>query len=117
MTDTNSVIIIGRLTRDCQAGASSSGTGYAKFAVAVNGRKEGEVSFFDVVCFGRTAEALAKYLLKGKQVCVEGSLFQSKYRTREWESRTSVEIHANRIQLLGGGGNNGGGGKGYPEEW
>ena len=99
---------------DYEHGTSDNGTSWTRFSIAVSGRKKDDVSFFKAACFGKTAEALAPYLLKGKQVCIAGSLSQTKYKTREGESRAETVIQAGQIQLLGGGNKDGGG---YPKEW
>ena len=81
--DVNYIVLIGRLTRDVELKYLSSGTAVAKGAIAVNRRvKKGdewkdEASFFEFVLFGKTAENLSKYLLKGKQIAVEGELVQN----------------------------------------
>lgn len=108
MADTNMVILIGRLTRDAELKYTSGGMAISKFAIAVNRRvKNGEqwaeeASFFDVVVFGRTAEAISQYLVKGKQIAVEGELVQQRWE-KDGQSRSKVEINASNVQLLGGG--------------
>lgn len=89
MNDTNSVILIGRLTRDLgendMAYLSGSGTARANISIAVNrSRKQGdqwidEVNYFDITVWGKTAENLKPYLLKGKQICVKGFLKQDRW--------------------------------------
>ncbi len=107
MTDINRVFLVGRLTRDADLRFTNSGTPVGKFSIAVNrSRKNGdkwdeEVNYFDIVLWGRIAEALSKYLLKGKQVAVEGELRQSRWE-QDGQNRSRVEIHASNIQLLGG---------------
>ena len=70
--DLNSVVLIGRLTRDMELKYTSGGMAIGKFSLAVNRKKKSgeqwvdEASFFDVTCFGRTAENLAQYMTKGK---------------------------------------------------
>ena len=107
MTDINRVFLVGRLTRDADLRFTNSGTPVGKFSIAVNrSRKNGdkwdeEVNYFDIVLWGRVAEALSKYLLKGKQVAVEGELRQSRWE-QDGQNRSRFEIHARNIQLLGG---------------
>ncbi|MCL2792259.1 MAG: single-stranded DNA-binding protein [Spirochaetaceae bacterium] len=113
MTDINRVFLVGRLTRDAELRFTSSGTPVAKFSVAVNrGKKSGdqwdeEVNYFDIVLWGKVAEALSKYLAKGKQVAIDGELRQSRWE-QDGQNRSRVEIHAANIQLLGGSGAGGG---------
>lgn len=61
-----------------------------------------EVSYFDVVCFGKTAEIAAQYVGKGKQIAVQGRLRQRKWQDKDGNNRYSVEIVANQVKLLGG---------------
>ena len=114
-TDINSVVVLGRLTRDAELRYSNSGTAICKFAIANNySRKQGdnwneETNFFDAVLMGRRAEALHKYLVKGKQVGVSGELRQSRWE-QDGQKRSRVEIFVNDVNLLGGGSGSGGGG-------
>ncbi|MGP1438651.1 MAG: single-stranded DNA-binding protein, partial [Treponema sp.] len=77
-----------------------------KFSVAVNRRKKAgeewvdEVSFFDVVFWGKMGESINQYLVKGKQVAVTGELRQNRWE-QDGQPRSKVEIIANNLQLLG----------------
>jgi len=119
MADINRVIIVGRLTRNAELKYTNSGSAVSRFGIAVNQRRKkddqwvDEAHFFDVVVWGKTAESLNQYLLKGKQVGVEGQLRQDRWE-QEGQSRSKVEIVATNIQLLGSGGGGGGGRPGGP---
>ena len=68
------VIIAGRATADAVALDSKSGElKFTTFDVAVNDGKE-QVTFFPVTVFGKTGEAAAKYVTKGRQVLVDGRI-------------------------------------------
>lgn len=122
MADVNHVILIGRLTRDAELKYTSGGMAVCKFAIAVNKRrKQGdqwvdEANFFDISLWGRSGESLNQYLVKGKQVAVEGELHQNRWE-QDGQSRSKIEINANNVQLLGGnagqGAGNGGGNQAY----
>lgn len=107
MADVNHVILIGRLTRDSELKYTSGGMAVCKFAIAVNRRKKSgeqwieEASFFDIVLWGRSGETLNQYLVKGKQVAIEGELHQNRWE-QDGQSRSKIEIMANNVQLLGG---------------
>lgn len=109
MADVNYCILIGRLTRDAELKYVSSGQPVCKFDIAVNKRKKqgeqwiDEASFFSVVLWGRQGETLNPYLVKGKQVAVEGELHQNRWE-QDGQSRSKIEIMANNVQLLGGDG-------------
>lgn len=122
MTDINSVTIVGRLVRDLNGSDpreyafTPNGQARANISIAVNrSRKQGEqwveeAHFFNVTIWGKTAENLLPYLKKGKQICVEGYLKQDRWQDKATgQSRSSVSIVANNVQLLGG--NSGGGGQ------
>jgi len=108
MADTNIVVLIGRLTKDAEIKYTSGGQPVCKFSIAVNRRKkngdqwEDEANFFDIVLWGRQAESLNQYLLKGKQVSVNGELRQDRWQ-QDGQNRSKVEVIASNIQLLGGG--------------
>ena len=113
MTDTNSIILIGRITKDCGADERSfsyvgSGTAKAVVSLAVNrsvkkGDKwEDEVSYIDVTIWGKTAENLKPNLVKGKQICVLGYLKQDRWE-KDGQKQSRLNVVAESVQLLGGG--------------
>ena len=107
MADMSKVILCGRLTHDPELRYTTGGTAVTTLSVAVNRRiKRGEeweeeVSFFDVVVFGRRAETSAEYLKKGRQVLVDGELIQRRWENKEGQRRSKVEINARDVQFLG----------------
>ncbi len=117
MQDLNHVMLIGRLTRDAELKYTNGGMPITKLGLAVNRRKKSgdnwteEANFFDIVVFGRMGEALNPYLVKGKQIAVDGELRQNRWE-QNGQKRSKVEITANNLQLLGGGGAPGGSGQG-----
>ena len=106
--DINVVVLVGRLTRDCELKSTPQGTSVCRFSIAVNRRKrtgdrwEDEVSYFDVVLWGRSAETLNPYLQKGRQVSIEGELRQNRWE-QDGKTNSKIEVVANNVQLLGGG--------------
>ena len=113
MKDVNVVVLVGRLTRDAELKYTTSGMAICHFSVAVNrNRKQGdqwieEAGFFDVDFFGKGGEAVNQYLVKGKQVAIEGELRQDKWE-QDGQSRSKVIINASNVQLLGSAGGQGG---------
>jgi single-strand DNA-binding protein len=107
-SDLNKWVGIGRLVRDAELKYISSGTPVCKFSLAVGKRIKKneewveEVSFLDIVLWGKSAEALNQYLVKGKQVAVDGELHQNRWE-QDGQTRSKVEINASNVQLLGGG--------------
>jgi single-strand DNA-binding protein len=118
MTDLNRVVLVGRLTRDAEMKFTPSGLAVSKFSIAVNrNRKVGdqweeEASFFDATLWGRSAESLSQYLVKGKQIALDGELRQDRWE-QDGQKRSKVEIVVNNLQLLGGQGQGGQSGGSY----
>ena len=110
MTDLNSVIEIGRLTRDISErdfAYTTAGNARLNLSIAVNrsekrgGEWADKVSFFDVTVWGKTAENIKPYLHKGKQIAVDGYLDQQRWE-KDGVRYSKVCIIANNVQLLGG---------------
>ncbi len=94
----NNVNLVGRVTRDIELKYGQSGSAYTKFSLAVNRMKKGECDFINCTAFGKTAELIAKYVNKGGQLAVSGSINVNKH---EDKSYTTVNVFS--ITLIGGG--------------
>ena len=109
MTDINSVVLVGRITKDVGSDERSfsyvgNGTAKAVVSVAVNrGVKKGdkwedETSFFDVVIWGKTAESLKPKLIKGRQITVSGYLKQDRWE-KDGQKQSRVQIIAEQVEV------------------
>lgn len=100
------VTVAGNLVRDPAMKYLANGTPLCEFGIAVNekwnegGEKKERVSYFDVTCFGKTAEVAAQYLTKGKPVALEGKLQQDRWETQDGQKRSKIQVIANRIHFL-----------------
>ena len=104
----NKVILIGRLGKDPELKYTPSGAPVAKFSLATDevykdrsGEQQRRTEWHTIVAWNKLAEICGEYLAKGKQVYVEGSI-----RSRQWEDqsgnkRTSYEIVARQMTMLG----------------
>ncbi len=107
MADINQVVLVGRLTRDVELKYTNTGFAIANLSLAVNRRVkkddnwQDEGNFFNCVLIGKRAEALAQYLVKGKQIGIQGELRQDRWE-QAGQPRSRVEIFVTNIQLLGG---------------
>ena len=119
MTDINSLVIVGRLTRDCGSDPNGRDFTYtqdgmciARVSIAVNrsqkqnGQWVDVASYFDVTIFGKTAENLKPYLVKGRQIVVSGHLQQERWTDQNGQNKSKISIIADNVQLAGGGNNN-----------
>ena len=94
---------VGRATKDAEVSYTNSSLAVGKFSIAVNGWKKDDVSFFDVTMFGKLAENLTKYIVKGKRLAIHANLKQDRYTDRDGNKRYKVHLIAQSIQLLDGG--------------
>ena len=116
----NSLYIIGNLTRDPELRTTQNGVSVASFTVAVNRRltaqqkangQQAEADFFRVTAWRELGELCAKYLAKGRKVCVIGPVSVSTYTGNDGITRASLEVTANNVEFLsprGEAGDNGG---------
>ncbi|MCC6260472.1 MAG: single-stranded DNA-binding protein [Anaerolineales bacterium] len=104
----NKVQIIGHLGKDPEMRYTPSGKPVTTFSVAVSrawnsadGERHNETEWFNVVTWGNLAEICKQYLVKGQQVYIEGRLQTRHWDDKEGQKRTSVEIVANEMMMLG----------------
>lgn len=110
MAGVNKVILIGNLGADPEIRYTGSGTAVANFRVATTerwttpgGEKEERTEWHRIVAFGKLGEICGEYLSKGKQVYLEGRLQTRTWEDREGAQRTTTEIIATAMQMLGPG--------------
>ena len=97
----NQLIIIGNLTRDPESRSTQSGKQVCTFSIAVTRRNDREKSdFFRVSAWGELGNNCAKYLSKGKKVCVIGQVSVSTYTTQNGETRANMEVFAEKVEFL-----------------
>jgi len=103
----NKVILIGNLTRDPEVRYSPQGTPIANFSLALNRKyktgdeQKEEVSYFDIVVFGRQAETSSQYLSKGSAVLIDGRLQQRRWEDKETgQKRSKVEVVAEVVRFM-----------------
>lgn len=115
------VTIIGNLGRDPETRYTPSGALNVQFSIATNrrwrdsqGQEQENTTWFRVTAWGRLAETLVSLtergaLAKGRQVYVEGRLEAREFTGNDGQVRTSLDVNANEIQLLGNRQDNQGG--------
>jgi single-strand DNA-binding protein len=109
MASVNKVILVGNLGRDPETRYNPEGGAICNISVATtdtwkdktSGEKQERTEWHRVVFFNRLAEIAGEYLKKGSQVYVEGSLRTRKWQDKEGQERTTTEIVADRMQMLG----------------
>ena len=101
----NSVVLIGRLTRDPEL-RYTSGTqmAVATFSVAIDrpvrAGAEKQTDFPRVTVFGKQAENCEKYLKKGRLVGVQGRLQTGSYTNKDGATVYTTDVVADRVEFL-----------------
>ena len=98
----NSVVLIGRLTRDPELRyISESQKAVASFSIAVDRPfTKDKADFLNIVVFGKPAENCANYLVKGRLVGVQGRIQADSYTAQNGEKKYKTEIIADRVEFL-----------------
>ena len=101
----NKITLIGNLTRDPELSQLPSGVSVCKFGIAVNrnftnANGERETDFFNITAWRGLGENCAKYLAKGRKVCVVGNVHIRNYEDKDGNKRTAVDVVAEDIEFL-----------------
>lgn len=99
----NTVIMMGRLTRDPEIRPTTTGNVVASFSIAVDRRfkREGEpeADFFNCTAFGRTAEFVEKYFTKGKKILLTGSIQNDNYTNKDGQKVYATKIIVENVEF------------------
>ena len=108
MADLNEVRVIGRLTRDPELRVVANGQSVAQLGLATSRKYKGqdgvlreETTFVDITCWGKLADAVARYVKKGGLIFVGGRLkFDSWDDKTTGQKRSKLSVVAENIQFL-----------------
>ena len=109
MASFNKVILVGNLTRDTELRYTPGGAAVTEISLAVNrswfdkntnSRKE-ETTFVDVTLWGRTAEIVCEYLMKGSSVLIEGRLHLDQWDDKQTgNKRSKLKVVGETMTML-----------------
>lgn len=105
------VILIGNLTRDPELRFTPKGMAVCAFGLAINrtwrdeaGQQKEEVTFIDVDAFGKSAEAIAQYVKKGRPLMVEGRLKLHQWDDKQTgQKKTRIGVVLEAFQFIDSG--------------
>ena len=109
MASLNKVILIGNLTRDPEVRYTPRGAAVCDVSIAVNrkwrdeqsGETKEEVTFVEIVVWGKQAESVGQYLRKGSSACFEGRLQQETWEDKQaGQKRSKLKVVAEGVQFL-----------------
>jgi len=119
----NKVILIGRLGRDPESRYTGSGQQVCNFTLATDetfkdrsGERQKRTEWHRVVMWGRLAEIAQQYLKRGSLVYLEGRLQTRQWDDRSGNKRSTTEINANVMKMLGSRAESSGGAPPEPHE-
>jgi len=110
MASINKAIIVGNCGKDPETRNLPSGDMVCNISVATTDKYKDKhtgdlkevTEWHRVAFFGKLAEIASKYLKKGSQVYIEGSIKTRKYTDGNGVEKYSTEIKAETLQMLGG---------------
>jgi single-strand DNA-binding protein len=109
MASVNKVILVGNLGSDPEVRYFDGGAVVAKFNIATseaytnrNGERVEQTEWHRIEVWNKTAQIAEKYLKKGNQVYIEGSIRSETWTDKEGQQRNGITIRATNMTLLGG---------------
>jgi len=107
----NKVILIGNLTRDPQMSYLPSQTPVVEFGLAINrrwrgqdGQQRDETCFIDCRAYGRSAETINQYMVKGRSILIEGRLQFDTWEGKDGTRRSKHRVVVENFQFVSPGG-------------
>ena len=100
----NKAILMGRLVADPELRRTPNNNSVTSFTLAVNRSfvRQGEqpqTDFIDIVAWGKTAEFVSRYFVKGQQVAVAGRIQTRNWEDRNGNKRKSTEVVAEEVHF------------------
>jgi single-strand DNA-binding protein len=98
----NNITVAGQLGRDAETRYLPNGDPVASFSVADSQGKDKLTIWWNCSLFGKRAESLAPYLIKGQSVTVSGNVTEREYTDKDGNKRKSMDIRVSDVALQGG---------------
>ena len=99
----NNYNAIGRVGRDCEIRFTDAGDPIGSWSMAIDygyGKNAGTL-WVNCSLFGKRAESLKQYILKGTQLGFNGEIFMREYVTKDGVTKTSLECRVSNVSLVG----------------
>jgi single-strand DNA-binding protein len=98
----NVICLAGNITRDAEVRFTPGGDAVANFAVADNQGKDKPAIFWNCALYGKRAESLAPYLVKGQSVTISGNVTEREWTDKEGNKRKQMDVRVADVALQGG---------------
>lgn len=97
----NSVVLMGRITKDIELKHTATDTEVCNFTIAVDNGKDHEAAFIDCVAWKGTAKFISSFFGKGNLIAVTGNLQSRKWTDKDGNNRTSIEVVVREASFTG----------------
>lgn len=98
----NSITVAGQLGKDAEVRFLPNGDPVANFSIADSQGKDKDAIWWNCQLFGKRAESLSQYLVKGQAVTISGTISQRKYTDKNGQEKISTDVRVNEVALQGG---------------
>lgn len=107
MSDTNRVLIKGRLTKDPDLRTNPNANSVCNISLASNdfykdkqGQEQKQTCFIDVSIWGKMAIICKDTLTKGSPILVEGKLITENWIDKNQQKHSKIKILANKVHFI-----------------
>jgi single-strand DNA-binding protein len=105
----NKVQLIGNLGNAPEVKTTETGKKLVRFSMATNetytgrsGKKETETTWHNIIAWGKVADIAEKFLIKGKEIAIEGKLINRNYTDKEGVKKYVTEVQLSELLMIGG---------------
>ena len=104
----NRVILKGRVAKDPDVKTTQSGQTFTRLTIAVDrytkSGEERKTDFINCTAWGQTAQFLAKYFTKGKEILAEGRIQTGSYKGQDGKTVYTTDVVLDRVEFCGSAG-------------
>jgi single-strand DNA-binding protein len=104
----NRVILKGRIAKEPEVKTTVSGQTFARLTIAVDrftkAGEERKADFISCTAWGNTAQFLAKYFTKGKEILCEGRIQTGSYTDKDGKKIYTTDVVLDRVEFCGSAG-------------
>jgi single-strand DNA-binding protein len=98
----NSITVAGTIGKDAEVKRMANGDALCNFSVADSQGKDKPTIWWNCSLYGKRAEALSQYLIKGQAVTVSGTVSEREWTDKEGSKRKSMDVRVGDVALQGG---------------
>ena len=104
----NKVLLHGRVAKDPDVKTTQSGQTFTRITIAVDrytkAGEERKADFINCTAWGNTAQFLAKYFTKGKEILCEGRIQTGSYTDKDGKKVYTTDVVLDRVEFCGSSG-------------